>query len=978
MLENDNSLNKKELAVQPSDEKIAVQGNSSRDIISVDPLLIPLISDELRGLSNELNEVIVRRQMLCADGAILIDVEMEDIFDRLGKISKASEVVGLSGLNRILNVLQFNLTLLTRDHLVIADDEANFLKATPLLIIHYLENINDKGGCTALVQHFQYPFWRQPLPVDEVERLIKLLASPRFVASGNENKKPVVREDVSLNFSDNVDQELRDSLFLELPVLTTNLSAALHRLTNDGNLQDIREARRISHTLKGSANIVGIAGIANFSHYLEEIFEILANGNRLPGENLGKLLIHAGDCLESMSEALIASESPPADAQAVLQKILDWTYSLSEENDFKASTWQPQETTDGGEEFEKDRKENHILGEGIHREESCSSTLRVSASKIDQLLRLAGENRLLTNQMQEQVRSLIEDSFDVREKVKKLNHLISKIEDLIVHKSLGVRCELGAVKSEIDPFEFDQYNELNELAAHLIEVADENRNLSSGIERKIKSLNEILFAQDRIHKENQEAILQSRLVPVQTIVARCQRVVRQAIRSTGKQANLNVTGSGVLVDSEILNQMANILMHLLRNAVDHGIESAGHRKTIGKSPVGRITLEFSRQNRDVKMVCEDDGGGLDYNKIRQTAEKMGMRTATDQLSEEVLNDLLMTSGFTTRSNTTQLSGRGIGMDAVRSQVLAMNGTINVTSKFGQGCRFELIFPSTLVSVSSLLVLCGDQVIAISSRGIKQILYLGEGIAEQAEKDTVFHFDGTEYHAVDLCQLLNMTVKEKPSDHRRSALVTWDEDGESTIILVDKVLENKELLVKSMGRYVPTMGGIVGAAILGDGGVAPVVDVVDLLKTECQRPFKSTENPVRVEVDVRLPLALIVDDSLSTRRSLAQLLRDTGFEVRTAINGVDALAKISEEKPDILLVDMEMPQMDGLELTAHLRQTEEMNTLPIVMITSRSGQKYRDMAHKAGIDRYLTKPYLEDDLLDQLNDVMAAVSCELPA
>ena len=976
MIENDNSFKAGEPTAQSSNKEMAVQGKSSTDVIAVDPSLIPLISDELRGLADELSETIVRRQMLCANGAILIDVEMEDIFDRLGKISKASEVVGLLGLNRILNVLQLNLTLLTTEHLVMADDEANFIKATPSLILHYLEAIKDRSVCTALVQHFQYPYWRQPLRVDEGEQLIDLLASPKFLDPEGDTKTTVTREDVSLDLPENVNQGLLDSLFHELPILTANLNATLLRLTGDGNLQDIKEAQRIAHTLKGSANIVGIAGIANFSHYLEDIFETLANGNRLPGDDLGSLLVHTGDCLEAMSEALIVSGASPADAPAVLQKLLDWTYSLSSEGGFTSGTRQPQETTLEGVEFAEDRKDNRKAAEGLKPESSYSPMLRVSSNKIDQLLRLAGENTLLTNQMQEQVRSLIEGSFEVRETVQKLNHLISRIEDLVIHRGLGVSCELGAVKSEIDPFEFDQYNELHDLTTNLIEVTDKNRNLNSGIERKIKSLNEVLFAQDRIHKENQEAILQTRLIPVQTIVARCQRVVRQAVRSTGKRAELNVVGSDVLVDSEILNQMAEILMHLLRNAVDHGIEATGRRETVGKDPVGRITLVFSRKNRDIKVICEDDGSGLDYDKIRRAAEKFGIGTGTEKLSEEVLNSLLMTSGFTTRSDTTQLSGRGIGMDVVRSQILAMNGAINMISKFGQGCRFELNFPATLVSVSSLLVLCCDQVMAISSRGIKQILYLGEGNAEQAEKDTVFNFDGMEYRAVDLCRLLNLSVKERPNDQRRSALVTWDEDGESTIILVDKVLENKELLVKSMGRYVPAMRGVVGAAILGDGGVAPVLDVVDLLKIERQRPFHSTEKPVSAEVDVRLPLALVADDSLSVRRSLAQLLSDAGFEVRTAVNGIDAFAKISEEKPDILLVDMEMPRMDGLELTARLRQAEETIDLPIVMITSRSGQKYKDMAHEAGIDRYLTKPYLEDELLDQLNEAMAAVGCEL--
>jgi chemosensory pili system protein ChpA (sensor histidine kinase/response regulator) len=434
-----------------------------------------------------------------------------------------------------------------------------------------------------------------------------------------------------------------------------------------------------------------------------------------------------------------------------------------------------------------------------------------------------------------------------------------------------------------------------------------------------------------------------------------------------------VSGVDTLIDSNVLTDMVDPLMHLLRNAVDHGIEYPEVRRTQGKNPIGRITLKFGREGNNVVIRCQDDGVGLDMKAIRRTAEQRALVDPGAMLSEVELSQLILLPGFSTRTEVTQTSGRGVGMDAVYSRLQELKGSIQIRSETGKGCLIELRLPFTLISTHALLVRAKQSMFAISERGVTQILYSGSGKVSRLGKVMTYQVGNDIFEASYLESLLNLPLESQVGDSLRPVILVREEMGAMRAILVEEILDSRDLVVKNMGDYIPKLKGIVGATILGDGSVAPVLDLPELLRVAPTRTFitpvisrSEAVGNIAVEQHRR---ALVVDDSLSARRSLAQFMEDAGFEVHTARDGLEAIGIIHAKRPDILLVDLEMPRMNGLELTSHVRANDVTNDLPVIMITSRSTEKHRQEANRVGVNVYLTKPFAEDELLEHVNAIL---------
>ena len=506
-----------------------------------------------------------------------------------------------------------------------------------------------------------------------------------------------------------------------------------------------------------------------------------------------------------------------------------------------------------------------------------------------------------------------------------------------------------------------------------MEAATDNRELDRAIADSLVALDTLLVDQSRLHRESQEAVLRTRMVPIQTIAPRLQRSVRQTCRLVDKEVELTVHGANTLMDSNVLNGIVDPLMHILRNAVDHGIEPPAQRQRLGKPPVGRIELSVLREGNAIVIRCQDDGAGLDLTAIRQTAMERGLLSADKSLEEDELARLILLPGFSTRGATTQTSGRGIGMDMVYSRLLDMKGSLRIQTRSGQGCLMELRLPVTLISTHALLVRIHDRLYALSDRGIEQILYSGIGTIQKLGKATTYHLGNDIYDLTTLETLLNLPPDRRT--HARAAppvLLVREETGAIRAVLVSEAVDSRDLVVKPLGQYVPKLNGVVGATILGDGSVAPVLDLPELLRAPSvlQQTLTFTQQPApAVPAAVRRQVALAVDDSLSARRSLAQFVQDAGFEVRTARDGLEAIEIINGKRPDIVLADLEMPRMNGLELTAHLRANQPTRDLPVIMITSRSTDKHRREAEAMGVNVYLTKPFAEDELLGYIKKLL---------
>lgn len=928
--------------------------------------LVELVRAELAGTADVFEDLL--GQWEAAANPKNCKEVVEGYGEWLTRYRVAADSVGLTGLSTVLAWLQENVEAAARAKGPLELRVRQLLGKWPALGLGYLDSLPGGEGSHALMALLLEPGWPIALGESRAQEFLAQLQSPQLLVEDEESEPRATRAelaDVSLSVPEDVNSQLIDSLLQELPSHTAELSAAIGRLVaGAGRLEDLDTAQRIAHTLKGSANTVGIAGVANLTHHLEDMLLAFARQEVLPTHPVADVLLDAADTLEAMTEALLGMVPPPTDAQATLQNVLDWANRIDREG------------IPRGEEASKASDSESVAdqsGQGDpqgHDGAGAGGMLRVPATLVDQLLRLVGESLILTGQLKNRLEQADAEKELVREQHALFQQLTTELEHLVETQGITATHFRGSGQGDFDALELERYNELHTVTHRLVEAATDAAELTAGIDNQLHELDELLLDQRKLLKEEEQLVMQTRMVPVTTIAPRLQRAARQAARQTGKDVQLHVEGAETMVDSQVLSDLVSALTHLLRNAVDHGIERAEERAERGKPAAGNITIRFRREGDHVVVSCQDDGNGLDIQTIRNAAEARGLIESGEELADQELMNFILRPGFSTRDQATQVSGRGIGMDAVYSCVNRLNGTLHVDSDFGQGCRIELRLPLTLISVHAFLVSANERTIAVSSRGVEQILYAGAGQVKHESGALSLEYEGDSYESWFLETLLGLPVAGGVEDvASRPVLLVRDGSSKLRAVLVSEVIATQDMVVKQLGTFVPVPPGIEGATVLGDGSVAPLIDLSVLIGQSTGRTsigeFEPSCDAGKAEGP---PCALVVDDSLSARRALADFMRDLGYEVRTARDGLDAIEVLSGCTPVVMLVDLEMPRMNGLELATHVRAQPGTRDIPMVMITSRSTEKHRRMAKDSGINVYMTKPFSEDDLGDHIRQL----------
>ncbi|MFO7594060.1 MAG: response regulator [Pseudomonadota bacterium] len=946
----------------------------SAEIQSIDSEFITLLVQEFKSMREDLSELL--------DEALKPELTQEErkkalehYAEIIQRIGGASQTVGLLALKEYLYALERRIRRAASVGLTTLQSER--LMLLPGSLQAYLEASDDQSTCEGLIDLLRGDTWPDPPGNSYINALVRGLSMVQLVegASDAEPRQTQANaQDVELALPDDLNQELLDGLLQEIPVHTSEFSGAIQRLVEGvGTLEDMDIAKRAAHTLKGAANTVGVKGIANLTHHVEDILVALSKHGVLPKQALAEMLSNSGDCLEAMGEAVMGTGPEPEDAVEVLQSVLDWANRIDREGI-------PSDDTEGERLKPKaEDKKSEQADSKAGTEVQSDVMVRVSASLIDELLRLMGETVISTSQVRERLRRLVQQNNNMRQQNQFFLQLANDLEELVdLRSSIS---EIGAKErdDEFDPLEFEHYSELHTVSRRLIEAATDAGEMSRDSEYELDELTELIEVQERLHTQSQSTVLQTRMLPVGAVASRLQRSVRQASRLLEKRVSLDVLGTDTMIDSNILNELVDPLMHMLRNAVDHGIEMPDQRQKAGKAKDGHIELLFLREGNQVVVRCRDDGAGLDLASLRQAAEERGIVTQGQSLSEDELSRLILTPGFSTKSESTQVSGRGIGMDVVHSKVLQLKGSLSLNSTSGKGLEIEIRLPATLISTYALLVRAQKHIFAISSYGIHDIHYVSADQVKQSGAETFFRLGEELYPLSDLCNMLSLPRNRRADDRVDGfpVLLVRLETGAMHAVRVQEILDSTELVVKGLGRFVPKLQGVVGATILGDGSVAAVIDLPEVMRKPEQL---LTDNAVSeystgdADYELQSPSlrsALVVDDSLSARRATAQFMRDAGFEVRTAIDGLEAVSILEKWRPDILLVDMEMPRMNGLELTSHVRAREGMEHLPVIMITSRSTDKHRRQAEDVGVDVYITKPFGDGQLLQHVTELTAA-------
>jgi chemotaxis protein histidine kinase CheA/CheY-like chemotaxis protein len=906
----------------------------------------------------------------CLQNIIITDKEsvqtsLQRAGDELERFANAAKTAGFEGLARICSHVNVNLQRYLEQADSFTSERLELLLEWLGQVQEYLPSFNESNAGQLAVAGLMDEQWALPLSFEELAAILLQIRSESLTVGDQVEAARVqiaTDEDISIALPDDVNQELMELLLLELPVHTQQFSEAVQRLQSNGSDKDVEVALRVAHTLKGCANTVGIKGIAVLTHHLEDILIACAREQKLPGRALANALLNASDCLESMSEALLGFSSPPDDAKAVLQEILDWANRIDKEGmpDSETEEILPQTqafTGDTGETLEKSATE-----------QQQATMVRVSAEQIESLFRLSGENIILNGQAQERLRRVNDQLQAMQMQFALLRQLGAELEQLIDLKDLTGR-SLGLEGTGFDALEMDQYNELHTVSRRMAEAAIDAREIGLDINKELEQASEVLQYQQRLAVDAQEVVMQTRLVPVASITPRLQRSLRQTCRLTDKQSDLVITGQELLVDGDTLNAMVNPLMHILRNAVDHGIESESERLSQGKPGNGRITIGFELEGNTLLVRCLDDGRGLDYDAIKAIAEKRGVIEPGQEVTEEELKRFILRPNFSTRTVTTQTSGRGVGMDAVYAQVIAMGGTLTMESESGRGMTLELRVPLPVSLTYALLVNVGQYRIAIANKGISQIHYSGDIQLITEDDQEKLLLEGITYPVAKLDDLLHIPGRRKQQRPHGAMLLVQNEE-KTTAVLIESVVDARDVVIKSLGKYIGKIPGFIGATILGDGTVTPVLDMPELLRAPAWAINSLYTYPMDIEEpESMMPTIMVVDDSLSQRRALEQLLSDAGYKIRTARDGIEAVNLLAQVKPDLVLTDLEMPRMNGIELTAHIRAQSSLKNLPVIMITSRTTQKHRQMAEEFGVDFYLAKPVRDEDLLVKVHNLL---------
>jgi chemosensory pili system protein ChpA (sensor histidine kinase/response regulator) len=747
--------------------------------------------------------------------------------------------------------------------------------------------------------------------------------------------------------------------------------------------EPIEEQKRLLHTLKGSARLSGLTAIGDLSHAFESLLIAIAQGHAQVSDDALELAQRTLDTLADQVDA-VEQRRAVRRANALMQALslaLEQGLSAGAEEEPSVAVMMPAEPAEAAPtvaeqpapERERPPQPRAVPSPAATGGEPAAQ-IRVRAEHLNRLVDNAGEVSIYRSRLSQTNGVLGFRLNDLEQTVNRLRdqlrHLEIETEAQIIHRFEREEDAGVAYREGFDPLELDRFSTIQQLSRSLAETVNDLVSLR-GILTDLQGESETLLQQQgRIADDLQDGLLRTRMVPFAQIVPRLHRLVRQTAQQLGKKALLEVLGPEVELDRSIQERIVAPLEHLLRNAVAHGIESPDRRVAAGKDPAGVIRLSVSREGNDAVICVRDDGAGLDLAAVRARAVERGLIAEDATPSDDEVTQLILEPGFSTAREVTQIAGRGVGMDVVSAEIKQLSGALNLESRQGQGASFTIRLPLTLAIIEAMLVQVGDEIYAVPLATMEAAARISRSDLQEnyagTRKD--FQYAGNDYRVVYLGTMLQ--TGGAPELGERSWLpVLLARAGDQRIAFhVDSLLDSERLVVKPLGPELSNIRWLTGGTILPDGRVAMILDLLGLIRSSLVQDYRP---PTREEQEAQASrrCVMIVDDSLTVRRVTSRMLSRQDMDVITARDGVDALAQLEERIPDVILLDVEMPRMDGYELTRHIRRSDRLKKIPLIMITSRTGEKHRKYAAELGVDRYLGKPYQEAELLDEISAVL---------
>jgi chemosensory pili system protein ChpA (sensor histidine kinase/response regulator) len=696
----------------------------------------------------------------------------------------------------------------------------------------------------------------------------------------------------------------------------------------------LQSLQRALHTLKGSARMAGAIRLGELTHVMESRIEAALEAGPVPAA----LFVDLEEKMDRLSldlERMAAGPEPEAGTEAEVQ----------------AATVEPA------------RAEPPLP--------SPAAMLRINADTLDHLINESGEVSIARSRVEAELRAVRQSIADLSESISRMRSQLREVEIQADSQMRARKSELEERNSEFDPLEFDRYTRLQELTRLMAESLHDAASIQQSLSRNLGETDAALTHQARTSRDVQQELMRMRAVPFSILDERLYRVVRQSARELDKKAELRIEGSQVEMDRSVLERIGAPLEHLLRNALAHGMETPAQRAAAGKPEAGRILISLRQEGNEIALVVSDDGAGLDLDRLRRKAEDKGLLRPGQEAAEAELIQLIFVSGLSTAETVTELSGRGIGMDVVRSEIAAIGGRIETATERGRGTTFTIYLPLTLAVTQAVLARAGGSVLAVSAAMVEQVLRLkADALAERYAAQAV-EFQDRRYPLHSLAQLIGANAATVQTYN--SVLLL--RSGVQRIALhVDELLGQQEIVVKSIGPQLARVPGVAGATVLADGRIVLIVNPVQLVQRAraAAERAASPAAPAAVAAPAA-PLVMVVDDSLTVRKITGRLLEREGYQVLTAKDGLDALAQIKDALPEVMLVDIEMPRMDGFDLARNLRGDPRTRGVPIIMISSRTADKHRSQAAELGVNVFLGKPYPEAELLQHIAGYLKGVT-----
>ncbi|MFL1406957.1 Hpt domain-containing protein [Marinobacter sp. M1N3S26] len=804
----------------------------------------------------------------------------------------------------------------------------------------------------------------RPQPDNGLLRLLKEAASHLDDADTGQPDAPETKADAE----EEPDTEVLEIFLEEAQEILDQLEQLLADWRQEPDSHHFsQEAQRALHTLKGGARLSKQLELGDLSHDFETLLTDL--GEQAPSQDDWKritkhhdgLIAAVGEVRKSFDDYLASHDTGGADTRPTDKdtRKADDTGKAPAKSD--AGTKPPQPARKAIEQRRKDSAR------------AAQETIRVSAPLLDDLVNLAGETSITRGRLEQQNSDFGHTLDEMAATIDRLREQLRRM-DIETEAQILFRAEQEHgpdYGEDFDPLEMDRYSSIQQLSRALSESSSDLADLRETMSDRVRDTDTLLVQQSRINTELQEGLMKTRMIPFASMVPRLRRIVRQISGELEKKVEFDVRNAEGELDRNILERMIAPLEHMLRNALDHGIETPSDRARAGKPETGQVTLNLTREGGEVVLRMSDDGAGIPSGVIRRKAIERGLLGEQEDLSEREILQFILQPGFSTAQAVTQISGRGVGMDVVASEIKQLGGSLDIDSTLGEGTTFTVRLPFTVSVNRALMVSTGEDFYAIPLNTIEGIVRVSTWELEEyyQPEAPLYEYAGQEYRLQYLGGLLHSDHRPKLQGQALPLPVILVRGSEQPMALqVDSLLGSREIVVKSLGPQFSSVRGVSGATILGDGNVVVILDLPAMIRSdilsERQRLAEQAAQQQQYRED-RPTLVMVVDDSVTVRKVTSRLLERNGMEVVTAKDGLDAVAQLQDHRPDIILLDIEMPRMDGFEVASFVRHDDDLREVPICMITSRTGAKHRERALGLGVNEYLGKPFQETELLETI-------------